>query len=160
MSDFGFARLVPKSMFFDRAAVQDALSQGRHAALSKIGAFVRQRARSLTGRRSKNSSAPGQAPKRHAGQLHDLIFFASDNSFQSVVIGPVLFRPSPNVISINGGKTVPEVLEFGGDEVLLDPRTRQKKRVTYAARPFMGPSLVEAQRNGKLLDAWQDCVVA
>ena len=159
MPDFGFARIVPKSMFFDRARVVGALSKGRHAALSKIGAFVRQRARTLTGRRSRGSAAPGQPPKRHAGQLHDLIFFAYDESRDSVVIGPVLFKPSPDVISVAGGGTVPEVLESGGEELLRDRRSGVVKRVRYAPRPFMAPALFEAQGNGKLLAAWRDCVV-
>lgn len=160
MAGYGFARIVPKSMFFDRTAVKSALSRGRHAALGKIGAFVRQRARTLTNRRSKASAAPGQPPKKHVGLLHDLIFFAYDQSHDSVVIGPVLFRPSDDVIAINGGKSVPEVLEFGGEELLLDRRSKARKHVSYEPRPFMGPSLTETQNNGKLVDAWRDCLIA
>lgn len=113
-----------KAFFFDKKAVTDALDPGVRRALSKLGAFTRQRARSSL-RYSKKTAAPGQPPSVHrttkysrvsrskktgqekrqpASPLRELIFFAYDPQTKSVVTGPVL-----------GGSEsgAPERLEYG-----------------------------------------------
>src|SRR5581483_9283753 len=128
--DFGF-QFVPKQFFFDRAAVLEKVAKGQRQAQSRIGAFVRTRARSLTNKSSKSPrTAPaGSPPKKHRGDLRNLIYFAYDPGTGSVVVGPVRF-----------GAGAAEVLEHGGTEVLVD-RRGHRKTAHYAGNPFMQPSL-------------------
>lgn len=144
-------KFVAKQWFFDGEKVRKALDAGKRAALSKIGAFVRTRAKSITGKRSKQSAAAGAPPKRHAGQLHDLIYFAYDAQRQSVAIGPIPF----------GKGDAPDVLEFGGTERIVVHTLGGKPRsvtANYAARPFMGPSLRAEVAAGTVSSAWANSV--
>lgn len=113
--------------FFDTAKVMKRVAAGRRRVLSKIGAFVRQRAKTSI-RKRKKSSPPGQPPSSHAGQLR-LIFFAYDHNAESVVVGPIAFAAR------GGGGIVPKLLEFGGEV------QRGKKRVMYRGNPFMRPAM-------------------
>lgn len=113
--------------FFDRKAVTDAIDRATKAALSKFGAFVRQRAKTSI-RKRKAISAPGSPPSSHEGSLKRLIYFGYDAVRQSVVIGPV-----PKT----GGAEAPALLEYGGTG----------KRGTYAARPFMRPAFAAELHN-------------
>ncbi len=109
-----------KSQFFDRAAVADKIDPAVKKALSKFGAFVRQRSRTSI-RTRKASSPPGSPPSSHTGALKRGILFGYDADKRSVVIGPVLA----------GRQTgAPETLEEGGSY----------KGKRYAARPYMGPA--------------------
>lgn len=147
-----------KRFFFDRKVVIEAVGKAKRQSLSKIGAFVRRRARSLTGKRSKNSAPPGKPPKMHIGLLHDRIQFGYDVSNASVVIGPE---------RINGGSRgeAPRVLEFGGEEVITirgkqisSARQGLKVRAYYAGNPFMAPSLKAEIDAGTVSSAWKDSV--
>lgn len=124
---FDFAKV--RSAFFDSPAVLAKVAAGKRRGLSKFGAFVRRRSRSSI-RKRKASSPPGQPPSSHAGQLR-LIFFAWDQSAESVVVGPV---------STEGGGRAPQLLEFGGTATRRrrDGRSRQ---LHYAGNPFMAPAL-------------------
>lgn len=117
--------------FFDTKKVSNAVDRAKRGALSKIGAFVRRTARTLTRRKAtkrRKVSLPGEPPLRHTDILRDGILFAYDKSSDSVVIGPR---------KLNNNTKAPENLEFGG-------RTRVGGRVvTIKARPFMGPALKE-----------------
>jgi len=126
-----------KDLFFDRPKVQRAVDRARRRALSKAGAFVRQRARTSM-RRWRGSSAPGSPPHAHEGSLRRLLFFAYDPSADSVVVGPVGFRRSD----------APNTLEFGGAATVTRRRNRrdgkrvvESRRVRIEARPYMGPAL-------------------
>ncbi|MGD9692391.1 MAG: hypothetical protein AB7G17_13220 [Phycisphaerales bacterium] len=128
-----------KDLFFDRPKVQRAVDRARRRALSKAGAFIRQRARTSM-RRRRGSSAPGSPPHAHEGSLRRLLFFAYDPSADSVVVGPVGFRRSD----------APNTLEFGGAATVTRRRTRprsggtrgvESRRVRIEARPYMGPAL-------------------
>lgn len=146
-----------KSGFFDRKAVMGAVAKGERKALSKIGAFIRTRARSLI-RKRKRVSNPGEPPSAHQGkkQLGNdgirAIFFAWDSSKRSVVIGPVKFNGHSSTEAPNG---VPALLEVGGTAT----RTRKtkngttSKQLTYHARPFMEPAFKSETTNPKLNDA-------
>lgn len=143
--------------FFDRPAVMNALKPKRRAALSKLGAFIRRRARTLTGRNTKKTAPPGKPPRRHVGQLHDLIQFGYDAARDSVVVGPEEFQAKQgDVFANNGGHTVPALLEKGGNEVLQQGKRGRKKRARYQGNPFMQPSLGEAMGNDKLKAAWSE----
>lgn len=125
-----------KSTFFDRRQVIDRAGKARVRVLSKLGAFVRRTARTLTRKKqtkSRKVSAPGLPPLQHTGDLRRLIFFAYDKSSRGVVIGPEPFRKGE----------APRLLEYGGRA--RRRRRRNGKTVTYTARytprPFMGPAL-------------------
>ncbi len=122
------------SMFFDKAPVLRAVDRAERQVLSKAGAFIRRRAKSLV-RKRKRVSRPGEPPSSHAGHLRRLIFFGYDRAASSVVIGPLLFRSA-------GGPTVPELLEFGGVVTRERKKGRRRRRtMRYRSRPFMGPAM-------------------
>jgi len=129
--------------FFDRAKVVRAMDSATRRNLSKIGAFVRTRARSII-RTRKRVSDPGEPPSSHTGILKALIFFAYEPARKNVVIGPTVARAGE----------APALLEYGGGT------TRRVghlvKPAHYRPRPFMGPALEEAK--GKLADIWRDSV--
>lgn len=128
-----------KNYFFDRQRVINAVSRKRLRVLSRLGAFIRTRARNSmrkapAARRRKHGrkirsdaqfySAPGQPPFYLEGSLRRFLFFAYDSTTNSVVIGPSGFKNSD----------VPSLLEYGGVV------TRRGRRVTYEPRPYMTPA--------------------
>ena len=148
MSDFGFVDMKIKALFFDRPKVQRAVKSARRRALSKTGAFIRQRAKTSmrkVGKRARAKatpgslvSRPGQPPLAHEGSLRRLLFFAYDPNFQSVVVGPLAFRAG----------TAPATLEYGGEVVINRRRrrrdgqvTRYRSRARILPRPYMAPAL-------------------
>lgn len=104
-----------KGSFFDRAAIESQLSKQERARLSKLGAFIRRRAKSSI-RKRKKPSPPGKPPSSHTGVLKDFIFFAYDAERNSVVVGPTKTnqRNARALSSGSGMKTIPGVLESGG----------------------------------------------
>jgi hypothetical protein len=127
--------------FFDRADVAGRLDPAVKKALSRFGAFVRQRARSSL-RTRQAVSAPGSPPSSHEGTLKKLLYFAFDPAAESVVVGPA-----------RGGKATgaPETLE-GGGAVTADGQT-----LHYAPRPFMAPAF--AAELPKAADGFKDLIV-
>lgn len=131
---FGLKLSKAKSLFFDSKKVIKAVDRATRQVLSKFGAFVRRTAKTSI-RKRRAISRPGQPPSSHTGLLRRFIFFSFDRLRRSVVIGPTrLNRKNPY-----GPRRVPELLEHGGD-VARPPRGRT---VSYAARPYMGPALLE-----------------
>ena len=122
-----------KSLFFDRPAVQRAVDKAKRAVLSKAGAFIRTTAQHSL-RRRKGTSPPGQPPHSHVGLLKRFLFFAYEPASESVVIGPA---------KLNKPTDAPRALEHGGQTVVYRRRRGRlvRRRVTIAARPFMGPAL-------------------
>lgn len=121
---FDFASV--RESFFDSKKVVAEVSAKDRKAQSKMGAFVRRRAKSLL-RYRKKPSPPGSPPSVHrtdsftrttvnrktgeaktrgTSPLKELLFFAYDASTKSTVIGPAIFRRSPALI---------EALEKGGE---------------------------------------------
>jgi hypothetical protein len=135
-----------KSLFFDRPAVQSAVDRAERSALSRFGAFVRRRARSLI-RRRQRASAPGEAPSSHTGLLRDFILFGYDGQRKSVVIGPAKLNAKRG--------DAPSALEHGGI-VSLTVGKQTGERVRIARRPYMQPAL-EAERP-KLADMFRNSV--
>lgn len=137
-----------KNSFFDRHAVVDKVEKARVTVLSRIGAFMRTRARSML-RKRKRISNPGQAPSVHTSDptisLKN-VQFGYDFSSRSVVVGPIPLNGK------NGGTPVPELLEFGGTV------TRKGKTLHYAARQFMGPTLQKEIAAGTLPPHWKNSV--
>lgn len=158
-----------KRSFFDRDAVTAAMEKGERRALSRFGAFLRTRARSLI-RKRKRASAPGQPPSSHVGYLRKFLFFAWDSATRSVVIGPALLgskSPLPVPAVLEGGGPVSKT-EYqlsggrwvgGGSPLLRGARGGRPTRTRggfIEPRPYMGPAL-EAER-GALADLYRDCV--
>lgn len=128
---------MAKRSFFDRGAVDRAVDRGTKRALSKFGAFVRQRSRTSI-RKRKGTSPPGQPPFSHTGVLRRGILFGYDAARASVVIGPVL---------LGSQSGAPERLEKGGD--VIRPG---KKPAHYQRRPYMLPAFeAELPRAAPLL---------
>ena len=149
-----------KEFFFDRPAVTNAVDRGAKKALSKAGAFVRQRARSSI-RKRKKTSAPGSPPSSHVGTLKRFLFFAYEPTRKSVVVGPaktnqVFFQGDGRPVT----GAVPGVLEHGGEISVLEvsksgrwqrANLTSKRRLAglptrlrtarVAARPYMLPAL-------------------
>ena len=139
-----------KSNFFDREKVMKAMDSATRKALSRLGAYVRQRAKTSIRYRNR-PSIPGMPPSAHRSMprlkrnkktgavkrqmvspLREFIFFAYDASRKSVVIGPALLngRNGPMILSS---------LEYGGPSIVMVGGKGQ--RITIRARPFMRPAL-------------------
>lgn len=154
--------------FMDRAAIARLVKKGMAGPLSKIGAFLRRRARSSL-RRRKRVSQPGEPPSVHSdSSIATLknILFAVDEQRSAVLCGPVKLNQVQRVVDI-GTQTVPQIMEFGGtvrihEESRADgqpwrngvmwrrrdlrrgTKTWKRYRVRSASfepRPFMGPAL-------------------
>lgn len=134
-----------KSLFFDRARVQNAITRAERRVLSKFGAYVRQDARQRI-RRRKRPSRPGESPTNQTGLLKQHIYFVFDEGRRSVVIGPILLNP---------GSGAPEILEHGG-ETVIETRRRGRERVHIEPRPYMGPAFEKVQT--QLPALWRDSV--
>ena len=117
------------SLFFDAPRVVRAVDAATRRALSRAGAFIRQRAKTSI-RKRKGVSKPGGPPHSHAGHLRRLIFFAYEPHDRTMVIGPLPFRKAE----------APRLLEFGG-AVTRKSRSGRRRRLTYEPRPFMGPAM-------------------
>lgn len=130
--------------FFDRAEVKARIDPAVRKALSKVGAFVRTRARTSI-RTRKAVSAPGSPPSSHTGTLKKLIYFSFDPQAKSVVIGPTL-----------GGSEsgAPAALEYGGTAVVKDGA--KSRTVSYQPRPYMAPAL--AAELPALVDEFKDFI--
>ena len=167
-----------KGSFFDRAKVINAIDKGTKKALSLFGASVRKSARrsigspsvAKPGRRPTPPRTPPAAPRARTkhpfATLRNIQFFY-ESTRKSVVIGPVKFGSTTE-----GGKTIPELLHYGGSATVRirpywvrkskgkrggkrkqqrvvvwvsDPRAKPR-RVVYKARPFMTVAFDEKQR--------------
>ena len=137
-----------KEMFFDRDAVINAISTGDRRRLSKAGAFIRRRARSML-RFRKRSASPGQPPSVRSrdsfSTLRNVLFALGDDQ-QSVVVGP---RAVPSLRLRKASTSyVPALLEFGGTAEVRGRRCR------YAAFPFMQPALEAEVQAGTIGSLW------
>jgi hypothetical protein len=142
-----------KQAFFDRAAVTRNIDKTTARAFVKIGSLGRRIERNMI-RYSPNPSKSGKPPHAHGSNslLKEKIFFVYDATNKSVVIGPALINGAK---SIPPGKTVPEVLEFGG--TIVFPRStwvtesatsgRLRRRIVESVtrqmqpRPFAAPTM-------------------
>jgi hypothetical protein len=133
-------------VFFDSAKVIKALDAATRRNLSKVGAFLRTRERSLI-RKRKASAPAGSPPSSHAGDLRRLIFFGYDLATKTVVVGPAPFRKGE----------APRLLEFGGTVTRRDRRGRSVRQ-TYRGNPFAKPALDAENAAGTIPEAWRNSV--
>lgn len=131
-----------KEAFFDRAKVVAAIDARERRALSRIGAFIRRRARTDILRRTapagarlpvgrdvrgrfksngRRAAAPGMPPLVRSRDRYATlrnIQFGLGPSGQSVVIGPIGI-PEKRLRS-SSAQTVPELMEFGGTSSVVE----------------------------------------
>jgi len=126
--------------------------------LSKVGAYVRQAAKSSL-KYGNGSAEPGRPPKVHRagsftratkakGQvvrrpvspLKELIFFALTSDKMSVVIGPAEFRNSSLRSRVPTSWTAPRLLEQGGT-IATRLRSGRSRVSRYRGNPFMRPAM-------------------
>lgn len=167
--------------FFDRDKVIQQLGRDNVRKLSRMGAFVRRRARTdvlrrAPGRRGKRgkgerrSSPAGQPPLVHSRSNHATlrnIQFGLGNDNASVSIGP-LFVPSLRPKG-SSARTIPELLtkggsarveqhSFDGEQWQLGnlPQAPHHRSVNarYEARPFMSVALDREIKAGTVADVW------
>lgn len=131
--------------FFDRKLITDRVDKAERRELNRIGGFTRKVARrSLRKRAIGRVSSPGQPPFSHGPQhlLRNNIFYAYDSVEGSVYIGPV-------ALSTRLPYMVQKVLEEGGTVIVRRqmPNGELKTiRMSYKARPYMGPANEVARR--------------
>ena len=121
-----------KTLMFNSDEVLRRVAKARRAALSTIGAYVRQRARTSI-RRRRGPAPPGRPPHSHVGLLRRLIVFAYDPQVDGVVVGPLGLRNSP----------APHALEYG--DYSNSVQRGRRRRVYVRARPYMRPAM-QAER--------------
>ncbi len=168
---FGLSVESFKKLFFDR--LPGEASKKTQDPLSKGGAYVRQVAKNLL--KYRKDSAPPNAPphvhqfftrvrkntqtgevkRQNVSPLKELIYFGYDQQSQSVVVGPVLFKPSGKRKHHPLESTVPGTLERGG-KVRIEEEVSTKAagghRVTrirttvrnYKPHPFMKYALTRS----------------
>lgn len=139
-----------KKLFFDRAAVTNAVDRATRRVLSKFGSFVRTAARSSI-RKRKRTSAYGQPPSSHTGLLKRGILFSYEPNKKTVVIGAARFSSGPG--------DAPAALEHGGVSTRKRAaRRRGAKRTTQMvrARPFMQPAFDKVKSETPQL--WKDAI--
>jgi len=162
-------------LFFDAPAVLRAVDRARRQVLSKQGAFLRTRARSII-RPRKAASTPGEPPHSHTGILRRFLYFSFDPATRSVVVGPartnqVFFDKDRRPVT----GTVPSVLEYGGQITIkevhrhgrwqrADLRSKRRlaglqtryRKVNIRPRPYMSAAL--ALERKALPELWRDSV--
>lgn len=119
-----------KASFFDREAVLKAMDKATAKVLSRHGSYVRRRAQTSIRYRA-DPSTPGEPPSGHrtmtraktnkrtgvtkiqdVSPLREWILFAYLAADKAVLIGPA--KTNQRNAQGSGGKTIPEVLEYGG----------------------------------------------
>lgn len=128
-----------KRMFFNTEAVKRSIGAATQKALSRQGAYIRQRMKGSLRYRKKASKSPdppsvhrtesfrrtttnrktGVQTVRATSPLKELVFFAYDPATRSVVVGPAKFGSSPGV--------VPPTLEKGGPAAFIEQLPKEKK---------------------------------
>lgn len=145
--------------FFDSAKVTRLITVGQVRALSKIGAFVRQRARTSM-RKRKGASKPNTPPSVQIGTLRNMLFFAYDPTAQTVVIGPVGLGRNivPGLHEFGGSQTLQKTLysirtansqrqadayreKVKAGQIVPTPKAKRTVVASYPARSYMGPAM-------------------
>lgn len=115
---------VNMTMFFDPKKVLAAAEKANYRNLSRAGAFVRQRAMHSI-RKGKGTSAPGNPPISHSGDLRRGILFGYNAGNKTVVVGPRRYNMVTHAdASLLDRVTIPELLEFGGRAAIVEQAFR------------------------------------
>lgn len=136
--------------FFDEPKILRLMDRKEQKVLSGAGAFGRQSVRRSIRKAPKRKQVTSGPPRFHVRgreSLKDRIFFSYDRQSGTVVVGPELFnargagRRGSVAYRLIGARTVPELLEKGGERVVLGRRSEKRKpiRQKYKSRPYVGP---------------------
>ena len=132
-------------MFVDTPGVMARVGKQRQRVLAVTGGYAAkgmQRSIRPAGKK-KTASKEGGPPRSRQGDLRKHIYFGLDPVTESVVIAPLKFQSQPKLI---GAESVPDLLEGGGQELLMDPRRKTTVKVEYGPRPFVAPQLQPAEQ--------------
>lgn len=171
--------------FFDEDKLDAFITKGEQKAMSRIGAFVRQRMRQIL-RRRKKVSAVGQTPSVHSNDKYASlknILFSYDRFRHNVAIGPVKLNQVN--MTDSGSKTVPQILEEGGTVTIHEFRYKARgekpasqwfrrdlrralrpwqeartRTARYGRRPFASKALEMEIAAGTVTDAWRASMAA
>lgn len=136
-----------KRIFFSRRAVRDPMDRKTKRVMKRLGAFIRQSAKTSMPVRVHISKV-GQAPHSHTRNIRRRILFDYNEMSQTLVVGPTLL---PGV----GDTGALPALEQGGISQKVFRGKGRPRRPTYIrARPFMLPAL-EKELPG-LPQIWSD----
>lgn len=138
MANSNTFQFVVKSMFFDRVKVLDAMDKKMNRVGGATGAFGR-KVMQRGMRYRKSASEPGDYPSARRGNslLRDKILFGYDIRTKDLVIGPARLDTQDKEVSA-AGKTVPELINFGGTvtrHAIYDPEKKQIRRIRKTQRP-------------------------
>ena len=159
-----------KDNFFVAEKVLTRIKDERKKSLARVAGFVRKTARRSIrkiGKKWKSSEA-GAPPKSRSGLLRQFILFLYDSTTESTLVGPARL-PNKNKVE---GKTIPQILEFGGTASTSDfvptgkwktikgkrvPLTQRKRRkYRLKARPYMMPALNIMLKENKLVKEFEN----
>jgi len=134
-------KFTPKELLSKAAKAEKQVLMGQ-------GAYVRKAAMSSIKKAGKKrrSSKPGHPPYSQTGLLRKFILFHVDEDAHNVIVGPKLLSQGKH--NIDGGRTIPEILERGGSMRRIvkykatkrKPATTRRVRVRIKARPYMMPA--------------------
>ena len=143
---FKLTMRMAKASFFDRKAVTSRLERQERGLLSKAGAFVRTKARSLI-RRIKRPARPGEPPRaRFRGQPSlKTILFVYEPRNHGVVIGPVKFGSMDAPRKQEFGAFLPKPAFVRSAKKRSGRKSELIKIKRIAKHPFMGPALEDVQ---------------
>lgn len=108
----------------------------RNRVLYRTGGYARVAERRRIRRRKKNSK-PGQGPSNRTGRLKDGIHFEVDEAQGTVVTGVTPNATTGGATPL-GGKTIPEIIDTGGAELLTGSDGKRVK-ADFAPRPITDP---------------------
>lgn len=128
--------------FFNRPTVIEALEWKYRRVMAKLGGYVRTTMQRSMRHRERPSKPYKEAPTawRHGtggeGALRALTEFGYDANDHTLVVGPQLIT-SPTLPL--GGKTVPQLLNEGGEAFVT--RFGNRTLARYEPRPFVKPAV-------------------
>jgi hypothetical protein len=171
-----------KDLFFDRAMILQKIGRENARRLGRVGAFVRQRARTAILRRApkarhgkRRHARPGSPPLVHSNDsfatLRNILFYL-DRDWETVIIGPRAVKSLklknaskdyvPGLLELGGTSTISQTLmPSSGEWVTIDPKYGKEKgyeqrtvKARYKKFPFMGPALEAERKAGTLAGLW------
>ncbi len=163
-----------KANFFDSKKIMRSVGRATRKILSKMGAYIRTRARSSIKSR-KGVSAAGHPPFSHKSQkikafdkwliargrepegkssqpegIRQILFAYTEKAGAASVVIGAMGRPG----------RAPELLEYGGTAKRTPPPPDGGPRITvrarYRPRPFMGPAMLKEQQ--RFVQMWRDAL--
>lgn len=124
-----------KRLWFNSAAVLDAVDEAKREELSRFGYYTMRDARQSI-RKRKRPARPGESPTNQTTLLKRFIYFAYEPETSGVITGPA------RLAGARGSAFIPKTLEEGDARI--------------EARPYMKPA--HARQLTKQMPRWRDAV--